>query len=187
MPYMIQKIIATALIIILMPLLIIVALIIFFDDGFPIIYSQRNYGKNHIPFDLYKFRTMKRHTPEIPTEEFNQPEKYLLKSGYFLRKFSIDELPQFFNILQGKLNFIGPRPSMTNNEEIIKRLREKNNIHRIKPGITGWAQVSGRDLNSYDQKVLLDKYYVENKSVLMDLKIILKTFYVIFFPKNIKH
>ena len=76
---------------------------------------------------------------------------------------------------------------MTNNEEIIKRLREKNNIHRIKPGITGWAQVSGRDLNSYDQKVLLDKYYVENKSVLMDLKIILKTFYVIFFPKNIKH
>ena len=71
MPYMIQKIIATALIIILMPLLIIVALIIFFDDGFPIIYSQRNYGKNHIPFDLYKFRTMKRHNPEIPTEEFN--------------------------------------------------------------------------------------------------------------------
>ena len=184
---MIQKLIAATLILILMPLLIIVALAIFIDDGFPIIYTQRNYGKEHKPFDLYKFRTMKRYTPEIPTEEFDQPGKYLLKSGNFLRKFSIDELPQFFNILQGKLNFIGPRPCMVNNEEIIKELREKNNIHNTTPGITGWAQVNGRDLNSYHQKVYLDKYYVDNKSVLMDLKIILKTFYVIILPKNIKH
>ena len=183
----INKIIAFSLIILLLPVLIIVALIIFIDDGFPIIYTQRNYGQNHKPFDLYKFRTMQRYTPEMPTEEFDEPKKYLLKSGKFLRKFSIDELPQFFNILENKINFIGPRPCMVNNEEIVKNLREKENIHLIKPGITGWAQVNGRDSNSYKTKVSLDKYYFDNKSLLLDLKIILKTFGVILFPKNIKH
>jgi len=187
MTSIISKFIALLLIILLTPLLIIVALIIFIDDGFPIIYIQRNYGQNHKPFDLYKFRTMKRYTPEMPTEEFDEPKKYLLKSGKFLRKFSIDELPQFFNILQNKINFIGPRPCMVDNEEIIKNLREKENIHLIKPGITGWAQVNGRDSNSYKRKVSLDKYYFDNKSLLLDLKIILKTFGVILLPKNIKH
>ena len=182
-----NKIIALLLIILLLPLLLIVSIIIFLDDGFLIIYIQKNYGKNHRPFDLYKFRTMKSDTPEIPTEEFDQPKKYLLKSGKFLRKFSIDELPQFFNILENKINFIGPRPCMVNNEEIIKELREKNGIHNIKPGITGWAQVNGRDSNSYQEKVNFDKYYYENKNFFLDLKIIFKTFFVILFPKNIKH
>ena len=183
----INKIIALILIILLLPLLLIVSITIFLDDGFPIIYTQKNYGKNHKPFDLYKFRTMKRETPEMPTEEFEQPKKYLLQSGKLLRKFSMDELPQFFNILENKINFIGPRPCMVNNEEIVKELREKNNIHKIKPGITGWAQVNGRDLNSYEQKVKLDKYYLDNKNILLDLNIVLKTFKVILFPKNIKH
>ena len=182
-----NKIIALLLIILLLPLFLIVSIIIFLDDGFPIIYTQKNYGKNHEPFDLYKFRTMRTDTPEMPTEEFDQPKKYLLKSGKLLRKFSIDELPQFFNILESKINFIGPRPCMVNNEETVRQLREKNDIHKIKPGITGWAQVNGRDLNSYEKKVELDKYYYDNKNILLDLKIVLKTFIVIFFPKNIKH
>ena len=187
MSSIISKIIALLLIILLVPLLIIVALIIFIDDGFPIIYTQRNYGQNHKPFDLYKFRTMKRHTPEMPTEEFDEPRKYLLRSGKLLRKFSIDELPQFFNILENKINFIGPRPCMVGNEEMVKEGREKNDIHKIKPGITGWAQVNGRDLNSYEKKVELDKYYYDTTPPPPDLRIILKTFIVIFFPKNIKH
>jgi len=182
-----NKIIALILIILLLPLLLIVSIIIFLDDGFPIIYTQKNYGKNHKPFYLYKFRTMSTDTPEMPTEEFNQPDKYLLKSGKLLRKFSIDELPQFFNIIENKINFIGPRPCMVDNEEIVKELREKNDVHKIKPGITGWAQVNGRDLNSYEKKVELDKYYYDNKNILLDLRIVLKTFIVIFFPKNIKH
>ena len=110
MSSIISKIIALLLIILLIPLLLVVSIIIFLDDGFPIIYTQKNYGKNHKPFNLYKFRTMKRYTPEMPTEEFHEPRKYLLKSGKLLRKFSIDELPQFFNILGNKINFIGPRP-----------------------------------------------------------------------------
>ena len=182
-----NKIIALLLIILLSPLLLIVSIIIFLDDGFPIIYTQKNYGKNHKSFDLYKFRTMRIDTPEMPTEEFDQPKKYLLRSGKLLRKFSIDELPQFFNILENKINFIGPRPCMVDNENTVKELREKNDIHKIKPGITGWAQVNGRDLNSYEKKVELDKYYYDNKNILLDLKIVLKTFIVIFFPKHIKH
>ncbi len=187
MSNIINKIIALLLLVLLLPFLIIVVLIIFIDDGLPIIYTQRNYGKNHKPFDLYKFRTMKQNAPEMPTEELNHPERYLLKSGRFLRKFSIDELPQFFNILEGKINFIGPRPCMVENEEIVRELREEKNIHKIKPGITGWAQVNGRDSNSYKEKVALDKYYMENQGVIINLKIILKTFYVIVFPKYIKH
>ena len=182
-----NKIIALILIILLLPLLLIVSIIIYLDDGFPIIYIQKNYGKNHKPFDLYKFRTMRTDTPEMSTEKFNQPDKYLLKSGKLLRKFSIDELPQFFNILENKINFIGPRPCMVDNEEIVKELREKNDVHKIKPGITGWAQVNGRDLNSYEKKVELDKYYYDNKNILLDLRIVLKTFRVILFPKHIKH
>ncbi len=183
-----NKIVALGLIILLLPVFIIVSLIILIDDGFPIIYIQKNYGKNHKHFDLYKFRTMKKNTPEMPTEEFENPEKYLLKSGLFLRKFSIDELPQFFNILEGNLNFIGPRPCMTKNEDVIKELREKDGIEKLMPGITGWAQVNGRDLNSYQEKVSLDKYYLENQSLLLDIKIIFKTFFVVLIRNNdIKH
>jgi O-antigen biosynthesis protein WbqP len=187
MSNILNKLIALLLIILLLPVLIITALIIFIDDGFPIIYIQRDYGKNHKPFNLYKFRTMKKDAPKVPTEELDQPKKHLLRSGTILRKFSIDELPQFFNILQNKINFIGPRPCMVENEEIIRKLREKNDVHKIKPGITGWAQVNGRDLNSYEEKVNLDTYYFNNKNIFLDLKIVLKTLKVIFFPKNIKH
>ena len=183
----ISKIIAFSLIILLSPIFIIISILILIDDGYPILYIQKNYGKNHVPFDLYKFRTMKRNTPEIPTEEFNQPEKYLLKTGKIIRKFSIDELPQFFNILQNKINFIGPRPCMIGNEEVVRKLREKYGVHKVKPGITGWAQVNGRDLNSYEKKVDLDHYYCKNKSIILDIKIVLKTFKVILFPKHIKH
>jgi O-antigen biosynthesis protein WbqP len=182
-----NRIIALVLIILLLPLLCLVSLVIFFDDGFPIIYIQRKLGENHKPFDLYKFRTMKRNTPEMPTEEFNQPEKYLLISGQFLRKYSIDELPQFFNVIQGKINFIGPRPCMSTNEDVIKKRREELGIHTLKPGITGLAQVNGRDKNSYEQKISLDKKYMENKSFLFNLRILYKTFSVVLFPKDIKH
>jgi O-antigen biosynthesis protein WbqP len=131
---------------------------------------------------------MKQGTPETPTEELNQSEKYILWHGKFLRKFSLDELPQLLNIIQGKMSFIGPRPCMVNNEEIVKNLREEKGIHKLTPGITGWAQVNGRDLNSYEKKVSLDKYYLDNKSLFMDIKIIFLTCYVVLLrSNNIKH
>ena len=149
---MIEKIIALILLIMLQPLFLLVSLIIVISDGFPIIYIQKNYGKNHNTFYLYKFRTMKKGTPQVPTEKFQEPEKYILKFGRFLRKFSIDELPQLLNIIQGDMRFIGPRPCMGVNEEVIKKLREEKGVDKLIPGITGWAQVNGRDLNSFEKE-----------------------------------
>ncbi len=183
----IEKLIALLLLALLQPLFLLISILIIISDGFPIIYIQENYGKNHKKFYLYKFRTMKQGTPEIPTEEFSEPEKYILWYGKFLRKFSLDELPQLLNIIQGEMHFIGPRPCMVKNEEIIKNLREEKGIEKLKPGITGWAQVNGRDLNSFSKKVELDEYYLKNKSLKLDLLIILKTFKVIFMQKNISH
>jgi len=156
-------------------------------DGLPIIYVQKKYGLDHKVFRLYKFRTMKINTPEMPTEEFNSAKSYITNLGKILRKFSLDELPQFFNVLKGEMNFIGPRPCMVKNEEIVKNLREKKGVHKIKPGITGLAQVNGRDSNSYEEKVNLDHQYMKKSNFIMDLKIILKTFIVVLMPRNIKH
>ena len=183
----INKIVSILLILLLLPVFIIVSIAILLDDGFPIIYIQQNYGKNHTKFNLYKFRTMKKDTPRLPTEEMVHPKKYLLKSGKILRKFSLDELPQFFNVLNNTMNFIGPRPSMTENEDVIKNLREKYGIQKLKPGITGLAQINGRDANSYHTKIEWDKTYMEKQSFYLDFIIILKTFFVVLFPKNIKH
>tara|TARA_B100001250_G_C19798176_1_gene789748 strand:+ start:349 stop:906 length:558 start_codon:yes stop_codon:yes gene_type:complete len=185
---MIQKIIALILLLALQPVFLIISLLIIISDGFPVIYIQKNYGKNHKPFYLYKFRTMKQGTPEMPTEEFSNAERYILKIGKLLRKFSFDELPQLLNIIQGEMNFIGPRPCMFNNEEIIKNLREEKGIDKLTPGITGWAQVNGRDLNSYEKKVSLDEHYLHNRDLFMDIKIIFMTFYVVLLRNNeIKH
>lgn len=188
MKSLVNKIFALVLLILTFPIFLIVSIIIFFEDGFPIFYIQKNYGINNSIFDLFKFRTMKKNSPQLPTEEFNDVSLYLLKSGKIFRKYSIDELPQFYNVLKGDMLFIGPRPCMVENEEIIKDLRSLYNIEKIKPGITGWAQVNGRDLNSYEEKVNLDKYYYNNMSFLLDIKIILKTFVVVLFKnKDIKH
>lgn len=173
----------------LSPIIAIVVIIILIDDGLPIFYVQKKYGLNHKPFDLYKFRTMKNLTPEIPTEHFteNHSASFLLKSGIVLRKYSLDELPQLINIMKGEMKFIGPRPCMVNNEEIVKNLREECGVDKLVPGITGWAQVNGRDLNSFEKKVSLDFYYLKNKSILLDIKIIIKTLIVVLLRKNIKH
>jgi O-antigen biosynthesis protein WbqP len=130
---------------------------------------------------------MKKETPEIPTEEFRHPEKYILKIGRLIRKFSLDELPQLLNILKGEMSFIGPRPCMANNEDIIKELRERKGIDKLMPGITGWAQVNGRDLNSFAKKVELEHYYMLNKNIFLDIKIVFMTFIVVLFPNQVKH
>ena len=184
---MISRIIALVLLVILFPLFIAISLLILIFDGLPIIYVQKNYGINNKIFNLYKFRTMKHNTPELPTEEFSNANDYISKLGKILRNFSIDELPQFFNILKGDMHFIGPRPCMVNNEEIVQDMRTHKGVHKIKPGITGLAQVNGRDNNSYEKKVELDYMYMKNANFIMDMKIVFKTFFVILFSRNIKH
>ncbi len=182
-----SRIVAIFLIFLILPLYCLIAFIVYISDGLPVFYVQKKLGLNHKEFNLYKFRTMKKNTPEVPTEEMNDSSKYIIKFGLFLRKFSLDELPQFWNVLKGDMNFVGPRPCMATNEEIVKTLREENGIHKIKPGITGWAQVNGRDLNSFKNKVELDNYYLLNKSFWLDFKIIFKTFFVVLVQRNIKH
>ncbi|MBF27330.1 MAG: lipid carrier--UDP-N-acetylgalactosaminyltransferase [Flammeovirgaceae bacterium] len=182
-----SRIIALLLILLILPLYCLIAFIVYISDGLPVFYVQKKLGLNHKEFNLYKFRTMKKNTPELPTEKMNNSSKYIIKFGPFLRKFSLDELPQFFNVLKGDMNFVGPRPCMSSNEEIVKKLREEKKIYKIKPGITGWAQVNGRDLNSFENKVELDYYYLLNKSLWLNFKIILKTFFVVLVQRNIKH
>ena len=147
-----NRIIAIGLTALISPLLLCIALLVIFSDGFPFWYSQKKYGLNNKIFNLYKFRTMKRNTPLKATENFDNADNFIIMGGHFLRKLSLDELPQFFNVIKGDMNFIGPRPSLTKNEDIIYNLRKQKGIHKIKPGITGWAQVNGRDLNSFEEK-----------------------------------
>jgi len=121
-----------------------------------------------------KFRTMKLDTPDVATHLLTEPERYLTPIGGFLRKFSLDELPQLLTILKGDLTFVGPRPALHNQDDLIA-LRTANGIHFLVPGITGWAQVNGRDRLSVREKVQFDKYYLEHRSLILDLKIIAMT------------
>ena len=127
---------------------------------------------------------MKIETPNnVPTHKLVNPEAYLTRAGKFLRKTSLDELPQLFNILFGKMSFIGPRPALWNQYDLIN-LRENHKIHQLKPGITGWAQVLGRDVLPIEEKVKLDYFYLKNFSLFLDLKIIFKTILVVLKKKG---
>ena len=181
---MINRIFSLLILIMLLPLFLLIGLIIIVDDGFPILFKQKRVGQKNSHFLIYKFRTMKKGTPDIPTHLLNNQNLYTI-SGPFLRKFSFDELPQLVNIIKGEIKFIGPRPALYNQDDLIK-LRSEKGIHNIKPGITGWSQVNGRDNLSIIEKVKLDEYYYNNKSVFLDLKIIIKTITHIFSPKGIK-
>jgi len=129
---------------------------------------------------------MKKDTPELPTHLLKNPEQHLLPFGKFLRRLSLDELPNLINIIRGEMNFVGPRPALYNQEDLID-LRTKSNVHAIKPGITGWAQVNGRDELAIPTKVKYDIFYLNNKSLLLDLKIIYLTFFKSLRGEGINH
>jgi len=169
-----SRLISLLLVILISPILAIIAMLIIFDDGFPVIFRQKRVGKYNSKFWIYKFRTMKKDTPDIPTHLVKDPSILYTESGPCLRKFSLDELPQLFNILKGEITFIGPRPALYNQDDLIQ-LRTERNIHTITPGVTGWAQVNGRDKLSILKKVEMDEYYFNNKSVIMDIKILYLT------------
>lgn len=184
---MINRLIAFILFIILLPFIIFFSIIILFEDGFPFFYVQEKYGKNNSKFWMYKFRTMFKETPLKATQDFSDASRYILKSGKIFRKLSIDEVPQLLNIIKGDMNFIGPRPCMVKNEEKLFKMRNEKGINSIKPGITGWAQVNGRDSNSFEEKVILDEYYLKNKNTYLRLKILILTFKVLIFSNEVKH
>lgn len=157
------------------PILIVIAIFIKFDSKGPIVFKQKRPGINKKLFTIYKFRTMKIDTPNVSTEELGDPSRYITKLGLFLRKSSLDELPQLFNIIFGQMSIVGPRPALYNQDDLIK-LRDEHGINELKPGLTGYAQVMGRDNITDIEKVRHEEYYKKNMSLWLDLKIIWWTF-----------
>lgn len=158
------------MLIILSPLFVFISIAIKIDSEGHVFFKQRRIGKNNEEFLIYKFRTMKINTPDLATDKLQNPESYITKVGGFLRKTSLDEIPQLINILKGEMAFIGPRPALYNQYELIE-LRTKAGVHTLVPGITGWAQINGRDHNDNFQKTELDRYYLQNKSVKLNTRI----------------
>ncbi|WP_462258660.1 sugar transferase [Vagococcus teuberi] len=167
-------------IIVLSPLLLILIIAIKVDSKGPVVFTQKRVGKNKKLFSIYKFRTMKIDTPkEMPTHLLKNPDEFITRVGKFLRKTSLDELPQLFNILKGDMAIIGPRPALWNQEDLIEE-RDKYGANDIRPGLTGWAQINGRDELEIDIKASLDRYYVEHESFWMDVKCFFGTIVSVF-------
>ena len=163
-----------------------VAILIWLEDGTPVFFKQKRVGKNNSFFWIFKFRSMKRITPNVATHLLDNPDFYLLRIGKVIRTLSLDELPNLINIIRGEMVFVGPRPALYNQEDLIA-LRKVNGIDILKPGLTGWAQINGRDEISIEAKVELEKEYMLRKSVLFDLTIVIKTFTNVLFSKGVSH
>lgn len=180
-----DKLFAIVLIVLLSPFLLLGMAMVLFEDGFPLIFKQIRVGKYDKDFFIYKIRTMKRETPQLSTNELENPADYRLKSGRLLRKYSIDELPNLWNIVKGDMNFIGPRPLMRREKEL-HALRMKYHILTQRPGITGWAQINGRDIISIPKKVVLERYYLRNKSFRLKAYILYRTVIIVLRAAGVK-
>ena len=148
---MLNRIFAFILLLILSPIFLFVAIAILIEDGFPVFFTQKRVGINYTFFNIYKFRSMKKNTPNVATHLLTNPEQYLLKIGKFIRKTSLDELPNLINIIKGEMVFVGPRPALYNQDDLMA-LRVANGVDKLKPGISGWAQINGRDDISIEKK-----------------------------------
>lgn len=157
-------------IIVLSPLLIILSIWIKVDSKGPVLFKQKRIGKDKTYFYIYKFRTMYVDTPhDMPTHLLDDPDAFITKAGHFLRRTSLDELPQLFNILLGQMAVIGPRPALWNQDDLIA-LRDEYHANDVRPGLTGWAQIHGRDELEITTKAKLDGYYVDHLGFLLDVK-----------------
>ena len=183
---MINKSIALCILLISLPIFLVIFILIYFEDGFPVFFMQKRIGADYTFFQIYKFRSMQKNTPNVATHLLPNPARYLLKSGRVLRKYSLDELPNLINIVKGEMVFVGPRPALFNQHDLIQ-LRIKLGVDKLKPGITGWAQINGRDEISLEDKVKLEKEYLNRKSFWFDIQIIFRTFISVVQSKGIDH
>ena len=169
----------------IIPMLLIALLIEATSKG-PVLYWSNRVGINNKIFRMPKFRTMRTDTPAVATHLMNDPEQYLTPIGKFLRKSSLDELPQLLSIVKGDMSFVGPRPALFNQDDLVA-LRTAKGIHKIIPGITGWAQVNGRDDLPIPLKVQFDEYYLMHRSFVLDMKIIFLTLVKVLRREGVTH
>jgi O-antigen biosynthesis protein WbqP len=183
---MLSKLIALFLLIIFsIPMLIIGISVLLTSKG-GMIYRSKRIGIDNKVFLMPKFRTMHIETPEVASHLISDPSLFLSPIGSFLRRFSLDELPQLFSVIRGEMSFIGPRPALFNQDDLIE-LRTKKGVNKILPGITGWAQINGRNNLTISEKVSLDEYYLENKSFFFDCKIIWMTVLKVILRDGVSH
>lgn len=162
---------------------IVIGIVSAIEQGTPVFLKQKRYGKGGKPFNIYKFRTMRNDAPTMASNDLS--ESYITKWGHFLRKTSIDELPQLFNVLKGDMSVVGPRPLIIEEDEI-HQLRKESGVYAVKPGLTGWAQVNGRDNVTMEEKVAYDKDYVEYMSIGFDIKILFKSVFAVILHKDVR-
>lgn len=176
---LLQRLIALISLILLSPLFLVVAILIKLESKGPVFFKQERVGKDNINFTIYKFRSMRTDTPDVATHLLDDPEIFITKIGGFLRKTSLDELPQLLNIVKGEMLFVGPRPALYNQHDL-NGLRELRGVDKLYPGVTGWAQVNGRDELDIEEKVEFDKEYLDNRSIIFDIKIVFMTLFKVF-------
>jgi len=177
---------ALILIIIMALPIVVIAIVVKLTSPGPAIYWSDRVGRDNKNFLMPKFRTMRRNSPEVATHLLQNVENYLTPLGSFLRKTSLDELPQLWSVLKGDMSFVGPRPALFNQDDLIK-LRTEKGISGLTPGITGWAQINGRDDISIPVKVSYDEDYLRNKSFVFDLKILWNTFFKVLKKEGVAH
>ncbi len=172
--------------VLLLPLIVLVALAVKLTSSGPVLYWSDRIGKDNTIFKMPKFRSMKTGAPAVATHLLQNPDQLLTPIGRFLRQSSLDELPQLWSILKGDMSFVGPRPALFNQDDLIQ-LRTEKGVHKLVPGLTGWAQVNGRDELPIPQKVDLDAEYLERQSFGFDLKILCLTFLKVIKQDDVAH
>ena len=174
-----------AVILLLLPLALLALAVAITSRG-PVLYWSDRVGRNNATFRMPKFRSMRTGTPVVATHLLSSPDGYLTPIGSFLRRSSLDELPQLWSIVRGDMSFVGPRPALFNQHDLIE-LRTRSGVHALLPGLTGWAQVNGRDELPITDKVALDIEYLKNRSFWFDIKIILLTVLKVIMRDNVTH
>ena len=179
-------IVSVMALVVLSPVFLAVALAVRLTSRGPVFHISDRVGKDNRIFRMFKFRTMREDTPHVATHLMTDPKAYLTPVGGVLRKTSLDELPQLINVLKGDMSLVGPRPALFNQDDLIS-LRTEKGVHQLVPGITGWAQVNGRDELPIPLKVDLDVFYVESRSFWLDLKILFRTVLNVFKGDSVSH
>ena len=179
-----QRFCALIMLVLLSPLFLVIALLIKLESKGPVFFKQERIGKDNVNFTIYKFRSMRTDTPDVATHLLDNPDVFITNIGRFLRKTSLDELPQLINIVKGEMLFVGPRPALYNQYDL-RDLRTEKGVHVLYPGVTGWAQVNGRDELEIPDKVEFDRQYVERRSIFMDIKIVFMTIVKVFKKEGI--